>query len=235
MNQPVPTRSASRHLWLSTLGMAAALAALGQAQGQVVGSSTTVGATVAESTRMATGWSVKKSILGKTVYTERGEKIGKVEDLIIAPDSSFSFVIVGAGGFVGIGRHDVAIPIGQVHDRGGKIVITGSSKSTIKAMPAFNYADDGSQRAHFVAAVEQDIAMAQRNVGELEKTARSSSAQAKTKLDAEVAHVQVELKATEAKLADMQKAGTARWREFQVDLSAATAKLRASYTATVPS
>jgi len=35
-------------------------------------------------------------------------------DLIIAPDTSVSFVVVGAGGFVGLGKHDVAIPVNQL-------------------------------------------------------------------------------------------------------------------------
>jgi sporulation protein YlmC with PRC-barrel domain len=81
-----------------------------------VAGSTTVGITVTEATQVAMGWSVKKGILGKTIYNEAGDRIGKVIDLIISPDRNVSYVIVGAGGFIGFGRHDVAIPVKQIQD-----------------------------------------------------------------------------------------------------------------------
>jgi uncharacterized protein YrrD len=68
-------------------------------------------------TQLAIGWSVKKTLLGKTIYNEVGEKVGKVDDLIISPERDVSYIIVGAGGFIGIGRHDVAIPVNQISTR----------------------------------------------------------------------------------------------------------------------
>lgn len=96
---------------LATVLMAGLLFTAGPATAQVAGGTTTVDTAVIESTRLAMGWSVKKTLMGKTVYNEAGQKVGKVEDLIIAPDRNLSYVIVGAGGFIGIGRHDVAIPV----------------------------------------------------------------------------------------------------------------------------
>jgi sporulation protein YlmC with PRC-barrel domain len=106
---------------------------------QVAGT-TTVGVAVAEMQDIAVGWSARRQILGKTVYNERNEKVGKADDIIIAPDRNASYLIVGAGGFVGLGRHDVAIPVDQVESRGGKIVLPGASREAIKALPAFEYA-----------------------------------------------------------------------------------------------
>jgi sporulation protein YlmC with PRC-barrel domain len=115
-------------LLVSALCTAAALAPLGIAQAQVAGS-TTIGITVTEATQVAMGWSVKITLLGKTVYNESGDKIGKVMDLIIAPDRNVSYVIVGAGGFIGIGRHDVAIPISQIQTQGNKLTMPGATSS----------------------------------------------------------------------------------------------------------
>lgn len=55
--------------------------------------------------------------------------VGKVQDLIISPDANVSYVIVSAGGFVGIGRHDVAIPVTQIQGPSGKLVMTGAVAS----------------------------------------------------------------------------------------------------------
>ncbi len=44
------------------------------------------------------------------------------------------------GGFVGLGRHDVAIPINQLQEQDGKYVLSGATKEAIKALPKFEYA-----------------------------------------------------------------------------------------------
>jgi PRC-barrel domain len=109
------------------------------ANAQVAGS-TTIGLQVEQLQLVASGWSVKKQVLGKDLVNENGEKVGRIDDLIVAPDSSVSFAIVGAGGFVGLARHDVAIPISQISTRDGNFVLPGASKAVVKAMPAFDYA-----------------------------------------------------------------------------------------------
>jgi hypothetical protein len=106
---------------------------------QVAGS-TTIGVSVEEVKAVALGWSAKKKILGKAVYNDKNEKIGVVDDLIVAPDRSISYAIIGAGGFLGMGKHDVAIPVGQFKEDKGRIVLAGATKDALKAMPKFEYA-----------------------------------------------------------------------------------------------
>jgi len=108
------------------------------ASAQVAGK-TTIGIAVSEVQVVALGWSAKKQILGTMVYNENAEQVGKIEDLIVAPDSAVSFVIVGAGGFVGLKRHHVAIPTTQLTAQDGSFVLPGATKAAIKAMPEFDY------------------------------------------------------------------------------------------------
>jgi len=112
----------------------------GEYAGAQVAGSTTVGITVEELKEVAVGWSVKKQILRQAVYNEKNEKVGVIDDLIIAPDRAVTYAIVGAGGFVGLAKHDVAIPVSQLKQQDGKFVIPGASKEAIKAMPKFEYA-----------------------------------------------------------------------------------------------
>jgi sporulation protein YlmC with PRC-barrel domain len=111
----------------------------GYAAAQVAGS-TRLGVAVDEMKAVALDWSVKKQILGQYVYNEQNQRVGKIDDLIIAPDTAVSFVIVGAGGFVGLGRHDVAIPVTQLKQQDGKYLLPGATKEAIKALPTFEYA-----------------------------------------------------------------------------------------------
>ena len=118
--------------------LAGATTSIGQ---QVVGS-TQLGVAVAELRDVTTGWSAKRQVLGKTVYNDSGDGIGKVDDIIVAPDKAVSYAIIDAGGFLGVGRHDVAIPVGQLKQQSdGKFVLAGATKDALKAMPPFEYAN----------------------------------------------------------------------------------------------
>ena len=88
----------------------------------------------------STGWSAKKQILGKDVYNEAGEKVGDINDLIVAPSRAFAYAIVGVGGFLGMGEHNVAVPVSKLKQQMGKIVLSGATKEALKAAPKFEYA-----------------------------------------------------------------------------------------------
>jgi len=109
---------------------------------QVAGS-TTLGVSISQISEVALGWSARRQILGRAVFNEKNEKIGTVDDLIIAPDKALSYAIIGAGGFVGLGRHDVAIPVNQFEERNGKLVLNGATRDAIKALPPFEYGQGG--------------------------------------------------------------------------------------------
>jgi sporulation protein YlmC with PRC-barrel domain len=104
----------------------------------------TAGSTVSVSTtelrEVAMGWSAKKQILGKSVYNNVGEKVGDINDLIVTPDKAVSYAIVGVGGFLGVGEHEIAVPVGQLKQLEGKIVLPGATKEALKAAPKFEYA-----------------------------------------------------------------------------------------------
>ncbi len=212
---------------IAALSLTASAGMLGTASAQVAGS-TARSVTLTEVQELALGWSVKKTILGKAVYNGSGEKVGSVVDLIISPDKTVSYLIIGAGGFIGMGRHDVAIPVAQVQDQGGKLVMDGATKASVKAMPAFDYATDERRREQFAAQADQDLAKARAKLTELDKQASAATAEAKVKLDAQSVALKQDLKTAEAKLAALRKASAAKWRSVEADVSAAMAKLRKS-------
>jgi sporulation protein YlmC with PRC-barrel domain len=125
--------------WLAAAALAG-LAVVSPGSAQPVAGTTTIGVVAEELQQVYSGWSVKKQILGQPVYNDTGEKVGKVDDLVIAPDKKVSYAIVGAGGFLGIGRHDVVIPVNQFKRENGKLVLPGATKEAIKAMPQFEWA-----------------------------------------------------------------------------------------------
>jgi len=89
------------------------------------------------------GFSAKKTFLGKAVYNENKQKVGTITDLLVAPDTSVAFVVIGAGGFVGLGKHNVAVRTSDLRVDDGKFVLPGATKQSLKAAPKLEYAKRG--------------------------------------------------------------------------------------------
>ena len=68
------------------------------------------------------GFSAKKTFLGKAVYNDNKQKVGTITDLLVAPDTSVAFVVIGAGDFVGLGKHNVAVRTSDLRVDDGKFV-----------------------------------------------------------------------------------------------------------------
>ena len=213
---------------LLTLALAASFVVHGPAMAQVAGASVTTDVSVVESTQVALGWSVKKTLLGKTIYNEVGKKVGKVQDIIIAPDKSVSYIIVEAGGFIDMGRHDVAVPVSQIKDQGGKLVLPGATVASIKALPQFEYVSDSAQRDKLIANAEKDITRGNAKLAELAYKADTASVEAKAGIDKTIAKLRLDVKFVQTQLAELNQATATRWREFEAGVSAATARLRNS-------
>ena len=68
-------------------------------------------------------------VLSEAVAKERG----------LSPDRAISYAIIGVGGFLGIGKHDVAIPVNQFKADQNRIILPGATKDALKAMRKFEY------------------------------------------------------------------------------------------------
>ena len=214
---------------VSALLLAGLQAITFNAQAEVVGG-VVVGVTVDEAIALANGWSAKKSILGKPVFNENGDKIGIVDDLIIAPNKSLSYAIIGAGGFLGIGKYDVAIPVTKINEVNGKMELKGATKASIKQMPEFVYATNTANRDAFIANAEQDIQKGKDKLAELNKKASSEKSDFKIKVNAEIVELQQQIKNAETKLTELKNATEKKWREYKAGVTAAIASVRKHYS-----
>jgi sporulation protein YlmC with PRC-barrel domain len=106
---------------------------------QVAGS-TLIGISVAEMRDVSIGWSAKRQILGQAVFNDKDERVGSIDDMIIAPDKAVSYAIINAGGFTGLTKHDVAIPVSQLKLVDNKLILAGATKEALRASPPFEYA-----------------------------------------------------------------------------------------------
>src|SRR3954451_1659906 len=59
-------------------------------------------------------WRATK-LTGLTVYNDKNERIGDINEVLVDRDGKAQAVVIGVGGFLGLGEHDVAVPISALH------------------------------------------------------------------------------------------------------------------------
>ena len=58
-------------------------------------------------------WRASK-LMGLDVYNEANEKLGDINELILDKDGKINAVVIGVGGFLGMGEHDIAVSMDKL-------------------------------------------------------------------------------------------------------------------------
>jgi sporulation protein YlmC with PRC-barrel domain len=80
-------------------------------------------------------WRASK-MAGLSVYNDKNESVGSINDLLTDKSGNIKAVIIGVGGFLGVGEHLVAVPFDKVKFVSEPVAYTSASGS----------ADTGSKR-----------------------------------------------------------------------------------------
>ena len=76
-----------------------------------------------------------------SVYNMAGERIGDVNDLALDESGKVTAVIIGVGGFLGIGEEDVSMKLDEikrmVHSDGKTYFTVNATKDQLKAAPDY--------------------------------------------------------------------------------------------------
>jgi sporulation protein YlmC with PRC-barrel domain len=84
------------------------------------------------------------NIMGESVYNGTGdnaENIGDVNDIVLSKDGNSEALIVGVGGFLGIGEHNVAVEwskLSWAEANGDRWLVYPATKEELEALPAFD-------------------------------------------------------------------------------------------------
>jgi sporulation protein YlmC with PRC-barrel domain len=73
-------------------------------------------------------WRASK-VVGLNVYNDKNESLGAINDLLTDKNGKIVAVVIGVGGFLGMGEHLVAIPFEKVKFVNEPIVYTGAANS----------------------------------------------------------------------------------------------------------
>lgn len=98
-------------------------------------------------TNQQSSQTLASSIMGMSIHNGTGKnsaEIGKVTDLILDKDHKITGVVVGVGGFLGIGQKDVGIPwnkFDQVNPQ-ARVAIVSMSKEALEKAPPFTSTEE---------------------------------------------------------------------------------------------
>jgi sporulation protein YlmC with PRC-barrel domain len=88
-------------------------------------------------------WTANEFI-GKTVYTSANENVGEINDIVFGNDGKILGVVVGVGGFLGIGEKDVLVSLESVKmvkatdGSDTTQLVVDASKETLENAPGFD-------------------------------------------------------------------------------------------------
>lgn len=74
-------------------------------------------------------WRTSK-VVGLSVYNDNNESIGSINDLLMDKSGNIKAVVLGVGGFLGVGEHLVAMPFDKVKFVNEPVAYTGTSSNT---------------------------------------------------------------------------------------------------------
>ncbi|EUC15507.1 UNVERIFIED_ORG: sporulation protein YlmC with PRC-barrel domain [Burkholderia sp. CF145] len=123
------------------MGVASLLAALISTTALAQGSPQSVTERRTEVMQTGSGFRASK-LAGTSVYNRDKDKIGTIDDLIVSPSDHTAFAILSVGGFLGMGKHYVAVPFSDLQITAKQVTMPEATKSSLEALPEFKYAPD---------------------------------------------------------------------------------------------
>ncbi|HEX5281112.1 MAG TPA: PRC-barrel domain-containing protein [Micropepsaceae bacterium] len=98
-------------------------------------------------------------IKGVDVYDDRNEKIGDIDDVLMDQHGNVKGVVIGVGGFLGVGERNIAVPFSELHwqmnttapangqrvaqnqnlDHPTRATLPGVTKDQLQQAPEFKY------------------------------------------------------------------------------------------------
>lgn len=84
-----------------------------------------------------------EDMIGRDVYGQGDEELGEVTDVVLDPQSkAIRKLVIGTGGFLGLGQKTVAIDVEKVEIRPEQgVYVSGLTQEAVKAMPDFDVSE----------------------------------------------------------------------------------------------
>lgn len=86
-------------------------------------------------------WRASK-LVGLSVYNEKNESVGSINDMLTDKNGKIVAVVIGVGGFLGVGEREVLLGWRDLQiESNGEVVRVNMTKDQLKAMAPYSYKD----------------------------------------------------------------------------------------------
>jgi sporulation protein YlmC with PRC-barrel domain len=82
-------------------------------------------AAASDSSSYQGNWRASK-LVGLSVYNDKNESLGSINDLLTDKSGNIKAVVIGVGGFLGVGEHLVAVPLDKIKFVNEPVVYAGA-------------------------------------------------------------------------------------------------------------
>lgn len=133
-----------KSLLLAMAVLAVGLPALAQTNGQATPPATTpVDPAIFLEVQNPDEWRVG-NYMGQPVMNASGEKIGNINDILFSRTGQMTTIVIGVGGFLGLGEKQVAIPftaVTYVEKDGVRQITVPMTKEILKSAPSYKHTE----------------------------------------------------------------------------------------------
>ncbi len=100
--------------------------------------------------KQAAGESSSSGLIGTKIQNAAGENIGDVNYLVLDAEGKVTTVVIGVGGFLGVGEKNVGVPYKSVtkadDSNGNPVFKLEASKEELAAAPAYEWTEKGAMK-----------------------------------------------------------------------------------------
>jgi sporulation protein YlmC with PRC-barrel domain len=80
------------------------------------------------------------NVIGMDVHNRQGERLGRIDDVVIKRDGSLNYAVIAYGGFLGIGDNHVAVPFDRLtFDAERQGAVLDVTRERLEGAPRFEY------------------------------------------------------------------------------------------------
>jgi sporulation protein YlmC with PRC-barrel domain len=117
----------ARHL-IAALAGTALLATVASAQTPTASDRATTASNSISESQLQGHWRASK-VVGLRVYNDKNESLGSINDLLMDKSGNIKAVVLGVGGFLGMGEHLVAVPLDKIKFVNEPVVYSGTAST----------------------------------------------------------------------------------------------------------
>jgi len=100
--------------------------------------------------KQSAGEQSSSGLIGTKIQNSAGETVGDVNYLVLDSNGAVTTVVIGVGGFLGVGEKNVGVPYKAVtrqdDKNGNPVFILNATKDELNGAPAYEWAEKGSMQ-----------------------------------------------------------------------------------------